>query len=253
MRNTGKCSSMKNSQATTKIEKLSPTAVPDSSKMGEHEIVEKIYTAVLEQRLPPNTKLSEAKLCESLGVGRMRIRRSLLLLANQGIVDLHSNRGAFIACPDRKESKDVFGARLALEPSIVRQVASIADETEFTALEKLIRLEQKSRVRGDRREAIRLSGEFHVQLASATGNAVLKRIIRELVTRTSLIVGMFGQPGAASCPEHEHLDILTALRAGEADKAAQLTRQHLEHIESGLDLSTANHQQLDLNAILGGN
>lgn len=242
---------MTNLTANSEIEKLSSNSPADPVKPDEHQIVEKIYTAVLEQRLPPNTKLGESKLCESLGVGRMKVRRALLLLANQGIVDLHSNRGAFIACPDNKDSKDVFGARLALEPNIARQVVELASDKDFNQLEELINREQRARDRGDRRQAIKLSGQFHVQLATATGNAVLRKMVRELVTRTSLIVGMFGSPGSASCPEHEHPDILDALRQRDADKAAELTRQHLKHIEASLDLSAGKNQQIDLNAILG--
>ena len=65
----------------------------------ENFIVERIYKAVMEQRLAPNTKLSEARLCEIFGVGRMRVRRALLLLSSQGIIELQSNRGAYVACP----------------------------------------------------------------------------------------------------------------------------------------------------------
>lgn len=221
-----------------------------SSKSSVHDIVEKIYSAVLEHRLPPNTKLSESTLCESFGVGRMKVRQALLLLSSQGIVNLQSNRGAYIACPDRKESKDVFGARLALEPSVVRQVAMIADDNKFKILESIINEEQLSRDRGDRRESIRLSGEFHVQLAAATGNIVIKRMVRELVTRTSLIVGLFGIMGDSSCPEHEHLNILKALYERDAGKAANLVYQHLEHIEGSLNLSSGVKHQLDISSIL---
>ena len=57
-------------------------SVPFQSDSGlsEHDIVERVVAAVMEQRLRPGIKLSEAKLCESFGVGRMRIRRALLLL-----------------------------------------------------------------------------------------------------------------------------------------------------------------------------
>lgn len=57
-------------------------------------IVERIFAAVVEQRLPPGTKLSESALCEAFGVGRMRIRRSLLLLSSREVVELLPNRGA---------------------------------------------------------------------------------------------------------------------------------------------------------------
>ena len=242
---------MPNIATISEIEKPTSEAPQEAPTLSEQDIVEKIYTAVLEQRLPPNTKLSEPRLCESLSVGRMKVRRALLLLADQGIVDLHSNRGAFIACPSSNDSKNIFGARLALEPNLAHQVVAVAKEKDYSKLDNLISLEKSAFNNGERGEAIRLSGEFHVQIASATGNAVLTKMVRELVTRTSLIVGMFGSVSTASCPEHEHPNILDALRKGNAVKAAKLMRKHLEHIENSLDLSAGKNKKNEFNAILG--
>lgn len=216
----------------------------------ERLIVESIYAAVMEQRLPPSTKLSESKLCEAFGVGRLRVRRALLLLASQGIVNLHSNRGAFVAQPDHKEARDVFDARLALEPSIVRQVTGHAEARDLADLERHIELEQLAHQGRNRRELIRLSGEFHIKLAQATGNAVLARIMRELVTRTSLIIGLFGMSGVSSCEEHEHLEILTLVRNHDGDGADELVRAHLAHIEADLNLSAHGAGEPDLVRIL---
>ena len=224
----------------------------DSSKISIDEMVERIYTAVLEQQLPPNTKLSESTLCESFGVGRMKVRQALILLSSQGIVDIKSNRGAFIACPDSRESKEVFGARLALEPGMLRQAVSVAKKEDFQLLKEIIQQENQARKTGERRESIRLSGEFHVQLAALTGNRVIERMLRELVTRTSLIVGMFGSSGDHNCPEHEHQDILTALIDKNPDKAAGLVHQHLEHIEASLNLSSRTDQPFDVLSVLRG-
>ena len=74
-------------------------AQADAAEIGEEDIVEHIFEAIIEQRLPPGTKLSESALCDAFGVGRMRIRRALLLLASRQIVELHANRGAFVASP----------------------------------------------------------------------------------------------------------------------------------------------------------
>lgn len=216
----------------------------------EHEIVERIHAAVMEQRLPPSTKLSESKLCEAFGVGRMRVRRALLLLASQGIVDLPSNRGAFVACPDRSEADDVFDARLALEPGMVRDIAKRATPEQVRALEAHVELEQRARNDRRRREIIRLSGEFHVKLASVTGNQVLTRMVRELVTRTSLIIGLFGNAGAPNCEPVEHLEILAAITERDGRKAERLARAHLEHIRSDLDLDVAVSHDPDIAQIL---
>ena len=54
---------------------------------AEDAIVRRIHDAVIEQRLPPGTKLSEAALCEAFGVGRAKVRRSLVVLAGRRFGD----------------------------------------------------------------------------------------------------------------------------------------------------------------------
>ena len=217
----------------------------------EQYIVDRIYKAVMEQRLAPNTKLSESKLCESFGVGRMRVRRALLLLANQGIVNLQSNRGAFIACPEPSEANEVFEARMLIEPGLIGGLAKAISPSDLDILKDHIALEDAARHGSERTEIIRLSGEFHVKLAAVSGNAVLTKIIRELVTRTSLIVGLFGASSNSSCPDDEHSAILNAIEAGNPDLAESLVCRHLKHIEDGLDLSPDKSVQSDLTQILG--
>lgn len=226
--------------------------VPDE-KTGPDEkaIVDRIYSAVMEQRLAPRTKLSEAALCESFGVGRMRVRRSLLLLASQGIVDLHSNRGAYIACPSAEEAHEVFEARLMIEPGLVRAMAEGVTGDVIEGLRRHLDLETAARAKKERGDIIRLSGEFHVELAIGHGNAVLTRLVRELVTRTSLIVGLFGVNRESTCPEDEHSQIVEAIARGDGKTAAKVVERHLSHIQEGLDLTGVEVDQPDLARILG--
>lgn len=225
--------------------------LPESAvEPSEHDIADRIVTAVMEQRLPPGFKLSEPKLCETFGVGRMRIRRALLLLANQGVVALHSNRGAFIAGPDAAEARDVFETRAMLEAGIIRKVALCATPEDIERLQHHISLEAVARERLDRRAAIRLSGEFHVKLAQACGNRVSTKILRELVARSSLIIGLFGAHGSPFCEEGEHAGMVAAIRAREPDEAEELMRQHIDHIERELDLSASRGEVGDLMELL---
>lgn len=232
--------------------KLNPQDETDNrTEVDESFIVERIYRAVMEQRLAPNTKLSEARLCETFGVGRMRVRRALLLLSSQGIIELQSNRGAFVACPDKSEANDVFAARMLIEPPLVRQLAQSAGKTNLALLTDHIALEDAAREKNERTEIIRLSGEFHTKLAQATGNKFISRMMRELVTRTSLIVGLFGSSENSSCPDDEHSNILQAIKSEDPVRAEQLLISHLEHIQSGLDMQTRHPPQDDLAVILG--
>ena len=209
-------------------------------------IVERIHDAVLEQRLPPGTKLSEAALCEAFGVRRARIRRSLLILASRNIVELQANRGAFVSRPTPAEARDIFEARRATEDTVARLAAARAEPAAIDRLAAHLAAEERAHGAHDRPRAIRLSGEFHSMLAQASGNAVFHRIVKELVARTSLIIGMFGSVAVETCRPAEHDELLAALRSRDAEGAARVMRHHLLHIEAALDLGRTRRDGVDV-------
>ena len=217
-----------------------------AGSLDEEAIVDRIYQAVIEQRLPPGTKLSESDLCKAFNVGRMRIRRSLLLLASRNIVELQSNRGAYVSSPTSDEARDVFEARRCIEPNVARTAVDRASAADIGRLEKHLGLEAEAHRRGDRQLVIRLSGEFHVKLAEVAGNHVMHRMVKELVTRTSLIIGLFGAPGTANCHDDEHADIITALKQRDGDQVAEIMTHHLQHIEMQIDLTAKRNAGVNL-------
>ena len=223
-----------------------------SGESIEKFIVGRIYRAVMEQRLPPKTKLSESKLCETFGVGRMHVRRALLLLSSEGIIALHSNRGAYVSSPDQKEANEVFEARLMIEPPLVRKLAGSVSTTKLNVLFKHLDQENVARQNDDRTNLIRLSGEFHVKLADTHGNSIISKTVRELVTKTSLIVGMYGSSSHSSCPDDEHQRLLEAIKANESDLAQDIISEHLKHIWKGLHITTVSEKDNELEQILGG-
>lgn len=212
----------------------------------EAEIVERIHDAVMEQRLPPGTKLSEASLCEAFGVRRGRIRRALLLLASRKIVELHPNRGAFVARPTTQEAHGIFEARRAVEDAVAGLAAERATPADIDRLEAHLHAETQAHGATSRRRAIRLSGEFHVLLAELAQNDVLREIVRDLVARTSLIIAFYGISTEQSCRADEHRDLLSALRRRDGDGARALMRAHLLHIERDIAISRARGAEPDL-------
>ena len=94
-----------------------PSAVAENTV---EEIVEKVYTAILEHRLAPGTKLGEDRLAAIFSTSRARIREVLARLANERVVDLIPQRGAFVVKPAVEQAFDVFEARRMIEPGILR-------------------------------------------------------------------------------------------------------------------------------------
>lgn len=217
----------------------------------EQRVVDQIFDAIIDQRLPPGTKLSESALCDAFSVGRMHVRRSLLLLASRELVEIITNKGAYVASPTAKQARDVFEARHALEPTVVRLAVRRATLGDYTKLKDHVEQENAAHERKNRREAIRLSGLFHVLLAEIADNGVLLRTTTELIARATLVMGVFGAPGMASCRDHDHADMLAAFEAGDEDKVSALMSSHLQHIESNMNLDLPSSSGPDLSRMFG--
>ena len=166
------------------------------------------------------------------------------------MVDLRANRGAFVASPTAEQAAEIFEARLILEPDIARLAVQRATDADLDMLTRHLEEEYEAHRQGRRNEAIRLSGQFHVHLCQIAGNSVMLRMMKELVTRTSLIIGIYGAPGMVNCRDDDHASIADAIRARDADKASRMMRLHLKHIQEHLDLSSRKRPQLDLVTIL---
>ncbi|KMZ11937.1 Transcriptional regulator, GntR family [Candidatus Burkholderia humilis] len=194
-------------------------------------IAENIRAAILEHRLAPGAKLTEAQLCEVFAVKRGTVRQALTQLANERLVDLEPNRGAFVASPSLQEVHEVFEMRRIIELAVVERIAQGHGVRRLKSISATIGRERRAFENHDFSSWIRLSGEFHTELASLTGNTVLCECLSGLVVRSTLISALYESLGKSSCSFEDHEHILAALDAGDAVKAADLMAQHLRDVE----------------------
>ena len=227
------------------------TAIPSSrvEKEGNDEIYERIYVAILEHRLTPGSKLPEEKMAKVFNVSRSRIREVLSRLAYEKVVELVTNRGAYIAKPTVIQARDVFEARRVIEPAIMERLVRNSDPEAISSLRKHVELEGEARQRNDARAVIRLSGEFHNLCAIHAGNAAFTRSMRELSSQTCLIILLYDAALSESCRADEHSLIVDALERGDGAAASQLMLEHLDHIQSSLDLTDRLNTEVDLSLI----
>ncbi len=217
----------------------------------DNAIVERIFAAVVEQKLSPGAKLAENALCDVFNVSRTQIRRILVVLAERGVVTLRPNRGAFVRSPSSDEARDVFAARRTIERAVMRNAAAAIDAPSLASLREIVAAGVAADAREDRRESIRLSGQFHIRLAEIAGNSVLTKFLEDLVARTSLIIALYGSKRQETCLESEHEALIGALSECDPDRAAEMMDHHLRHIEEGLDMREPIEEPTDIRKILG--
>jgi DNA-binding GntR family transcriptional regulator len=202
-------------------------------------IRDRLRDAIVDRRLAPGAKLSESEVGALFGVSRTIARAALRSLAFEGLVRVERNRGAFVANPSPEEAREVFASRRLIEPGIAASACErvtpdhladfrrhLADEARF----------MNERGPTARRAEIKASGDFHLLMASVSGNTILQRFMDELIARSSIVIALYGRSGASSCGHMEHERIVEALAARDVDALTELVIRHIDHLEADLDL-----------------
>lgn len=222
-----------------------------SPKLTNQDIYERIYAAISDRRLLPGTKLSEERLAQAFHASRTRIREVLMRLSQELIVELHLNRGAFVARPSERDMQQVFEVRRALERAIAATLATRYAGQALAPMRGHLEAEARAREAGDRAALARLTGEFHVRLAEITENRLFSDNLRRLVALTSLVIAQYDTQAHSACPENEHGDIVEAIEAGDARRAEKLMLAHLDHVEAGIQPPKASARGIDFEQIFG--
>lgn len=209
------------------------TAAP---RVSSGDIVARITAAILQHRLGPGTKLTEETLADFFGTSRTTVRQALFQLATNRLVTLHRGRGAFVSHPTVREARELFAARRVIEGAIVERFVTVASAKDIAFLRRHLVGEQKAIRERNLSLATRLLGDFHIAIAERAGNQILTEILRDLVSRTSLVILLYRRKDGMSCSSDEHGALLNAIARRDATMAVSLMTHHLSNVEAELTL-----------------
>lgn len=215
------------------------------------EIAQRLTEAVHEHRVLPGMKLSEDEVGDVFGAGRTVVRQALRALAHDGLLTIERNRGAFVTRPSIKEAREVFEARALLEPRIAHTAATRMTRPDIEILEAHIANEHAALDAGNSGLALKLSGEFHLEIARIADQVTIEAFIRQLVARSSLVIALYWRRRTAICESHAHHALLDAMRRRDGATAEDLMKGHLLDLLSQLDLRAQPEKSQSLRDALG--
>lgn len=195
-----------------------------------------LQQAILEHRLRPGMKLSEDEVGDIFGASRTVVRAALHALAHSGLVTMERNRGAFISRPTLREAQEVFEARALIEPRVAYMAAKAMTEAQLEILSVHIEAEHVALDAGEMGKSLSLSGQFHIAVAEIADQQVLGAMIRQLISRSSLIIALYWKRADTACESHSHHALLEAMARHDGQAAAEIMKSHIVDLHSGLDL-----------------
>lgn len=176
-------------------------------------------------------------MAEIFNVSRARVRQALAVLESDGLVTIVPNRGAFVAEPGVDEARDVFHVRKQIEARVIERLIDRISDAKTPLLEAHLSQEREADQRGDTSATIRLSGGFHLLLAELAGSSFLFGILRDLISRSSLITAIYRSQHLHNCGPDEHAALIARISARDKAGAMHIMLDHLQHVEDELDLT----------------
>lgn len=188
---------------------------------------------------PP--KLDERYLAQSLGVSRTPVREALSRLEQEGLVNSVPRRGAFVVRKTKKEILDVIQVWAALESMAARLATIVASDEEIGKLRSLfVTFKDPHGPQARIDEYSETNIKFHQAIIALSRNELLQRLADvPLLHMRAIRLKTIGEQNRASRSIVDHMQIIKAIEARDAELAARLVRDHsfglAEHIEKYVD------------------
>lgn len=217
-------------------------ALPAGQPLNHATLAEQVYQhlrrEILSNAYPPNAALPEKALATQLNVSRMPVREALHRLAAEGLVTVRPRQGAYVSSLSPQQFLDAYRVREALEELAIK--LALPNLTAID-IEELAELQAEMRVHAashDTDAFFAANRAFHGLFVERSRNDYLKGIYYPLIDQMRWhISSSLGLRGGLDRSIEEHQAILDAVRAGDAEEAARLLRDHIHVPQRALEVS----------------
>lgn len=210
-------------------------------------VAQQIEEYIKKNRLPPGSKLpSERELLESLSVGRSSLREGLRILEVNGLIEVRSGKGIFVAetadsrhtirlkfLADQQGYLNALKVRRRLETLAVEEAIEHATDADVDRIETaLLELE---RVHAEGRHDAKEDKQFHQAIYRASKNGVLAEILEVINQLSKFWESPFGDTTIFRDSHELHRPIYEAIRARDKAAGRASVKRLLDSIEADIE------------------
>ena len=180
-----------------------------------------VLTEMLRGRLAPGSWLRQDEWAARLGVSKIPVREAMHRLAAHGLLRFESNRGVMIPTLNASDADEIFQLRRSIEPALLRRAVPRQTIVDHAEAEAALRDEGESMTASN--------WDFHAALYRPAGWFKGLAIVETLHAAVAPYVALYVEVlGGRTHSEREHRAILRACRAGDATRACEVLRVHLD-------------------------
>jgi DNA-binding GntR family transcriptional regulator len=214
-----------------------PPAAPALPTLGgkkpsyRERVADALRAALIAGELRPGEIHSAPGLAARFGVSATPVREAMLDLAKEGLVDTVPNKGFRVTAVSERQLDEYTHIRSLIEIPTTVGLATSADPAALEVLRPVAEEIVTSAASGDLIAYVEADLRFHLGLLALAGNAHLVDVVRDLRRRSRLygLTALVAQ-GRLEASAQEHIELLDALLARDAEAVRDVMARHLGHV-----------------------
>ena len=182
--------------------------------------------AIRAGRIPPGPHIREIEVARWLKISRTPVREAFHRIISEGLLTNGPWNGVMVADLTAKQLVDLYAVRETLEGTAAALAAKNATAAEVRSLFGIAATEAAER--DDPAKLVVINAKLHQVIYRATHNQYLLQSLTTIVDTLGLLRhSTFVLPGSIELARREHMQIIRAIRDGEARRAEMLARRHV--------------------------
>jgi DNA-binding GntR family transcriptional regulator len=211
---------------------MSEMAVFLESACDRRSTVDVVYDEILGRivrgELEVGNPIKGACVASELGTSRTPVAKAIERLCTEGLLSQEHNHRAVVAAGAERWFMNLHAVRILLEPSAAAAAAGSLKQPVLQRLRSLAETFDQRKETTRREAAFQFDHELHVSIADASGNLLMKSIIRKCMSYKRFAYNNPNDPIERLERSHrEHLEILLAIEHGDRDMASAAMSFHL--------------------------
>jgi len=195
-------------------------------------INEKVYK-LIKQRIiyldyPPGQRIDIRQVQNELSVSQTPIKDALFRLAGEGMIEINSRKGTFVREISERDVFEIEEARIILETGAVELISDRISDDQLVELEKLYQDTLFDDGQFDYKMFMEKDNLFHLKIIEFTQNQRLMEMYDHLNAHMQIVRFQIARGRSRRLPwtNQDHLNILSALKARDLNKAKEAIKQH---------------------------
>ena len=197
------------------------------------QVADALRAALIAGELEPGEVYSAPGLAARFGVSATPVREAMLDLVREGLVDTVPNKGFRVTEVSERQLDEYTQIRELIEIPVLVGLVGKADRERLEALRPLAKTIVTAAAQGDLIGYLEADRRFHLALLALAGNEHLVSVVDDLRKRSRLFgLQELAAAGKLESSGQEHLELLDALIAGDAEAVRACMTHHLSHVRT---------------------